>query len=105
MHAFKRLLAHPTVAAGKAVVAAIVQLPMDASETMGRGWLLFLSKGGSRETLWGMRDGEGGKGVESAMLIFYVFFCGGRGVFGCEMWLRVGKLRSDLKNVMAFWSF
>ncbi len=74
MHAFKRSSAHPMVAAVPAVVAAIVRLPMDASRMMGRGWLSFLLKGGSQETSWGTRDGKGGVGVESAMLIFYVFF-------------------------------
>ena len=70
MHAFKQSLSHPLAVAAPAVVAAVVQLPMDASGTMGRGWLLFLMEGWSREMSWGTRDVKGGEGVESDMLIF-----------------------------------
>ncbi len=77
MHAFKRSSSHPP--------------PMDASGTMGRGWLSFPSKGGGWETSWGTRESEGGEGVGSAMLIFYVFFGGGR----CFLVVRCGREREN----------
>ncbi len=71
MHAFKRLSSHPPAVAAPAIIAAVVRLPMDASGTMGRGWLLSPLKGGSREMWWGTRDVKEGKGVESDMLTIF----------------------------------
>jgi hypothetical protein len=52
----------------------------------------------------GGKRGRRRQGCQIGYVDIFCIFCRGQGFFGCEMWPRAGKIRSDLKKVNASWS-